>query len=321
MSVRRALLLGKILKERTNKNNKMTIKELIEKLIDYDYIVTRNTVKEDIRSLIDAGYRIIEDKGRHNVSYYYMENTFSTEECRVILDGVSTNKFISNDMKNSIRKKILENISKEESIKLRNIVRLESIDTGEIDVAENLLLLHEAISFNVYIDFKKGTRKIDKKIIVDENNVVKDFICKGIYYYNDRYYLIGYNKEMEIRNYRVDRIAKIKLKDKHNNKMKIDLDNYGIRNFDMFVADEVKSVELKVDKVLISSIIEKFGQDVNIYKCFDDDDYFILTIKVGINKGLVRWILKQGSAVEVRYPKELIEELKRELKKISDLYK
>lgn len=99
MSVERVLLLGEILKKKTNNTNKLTIKELIERLKNEGYNVTRNTVKSDINSLIDAGYNIIETKCRSNTSCYYYESEFSIEECRIILDSLYSNKFIRNDYK------------------------------------------------------------------------------------------------------------------------------------------------------------------------------------------------------------------------------
>ena len=62
MGLVRALLIGKILKKKTNNTDKLTINELIERLKIEGYNVTRNTVKSDINLLIDAGYNIIETK-------------------------------------------------------------------------------------------------------------------------------------------------------------------------------------------------------------------------------------------------------------------
>ena len=45
-----------------------------------------------------------------------------------------------------------------------------------------------------------------------EKKRVINFIPKRIYYYNDRYYLIGFNENKEKRHYRIDRIYKIILK-------------------------------------------------------------------------------------------------------------
>ena len=63
-----------------------------------------------------------------------------------------------------------------------------------------------------------------------EKKRVINFIPKRIYYYNDRYYLIGFNENKEKRHYRIDRIYKIILKEAHKNNQKIDFKNYGLKN-------------------------------------------------------------------------------------------
>ena len=89
----------------------------------------------------------------------------------------------------------------------------------------------------------------------------------------------------------------------------------------MFRAEKVERVELKVNKSLINSVIEKFGDRIDIRKCLDDGDCFIISTSVGINTGLVRWILKQGAEVKVIYPEYLIEKLKVGIEKVQNLYK
>lgn len=319
MSMKRTVFLLEILKKKTNNKNKLTINELIDVLKSQGYNVTRNTVKSDINSLIDAGYNIIETKCRSNTSCYYYESEFSVEECRIILDSLYSNKFIRNDYKRKIKEKILSNISYIDRAVLRNSVITETIDTGGIDVTRNLFVLHKAIIDRKIIEFINVTRDTDKRII--EKKKVECFIPKEVYYYNDRYYLIGFNENQEIRHYRIDRLSKIISKEFHNNKEKIDLKDYGLINFDMFGAEKLERVELKVNKSLINSVIEKFGNRVDIHKCLEDEDYFIFSVLVGINRGLVRWILKQGAEAKVIYPEDLIEKLKVEIEKIQNLYK
>ena len=319
MGIDRTIFLLELLKKKTNNKNKLTISKLIDLLKIQGYNVTRNTVKSDINLLIDNGYNIIETKCRSNTSCYYYESEFSVEECRIILDSLYSNKFIRNNYKRKIKEKILSNISYIDRAVLRNSVITETIDTGGIDVTRNLFVLHNAIIERKIIEFINATRDIDKKII--EKKKVECFIPKEIYYYNDRYYLIGFNEAKEIRHYRIDRLSKIISREFHDNKEKIDLKDYGLINFDMFGAEKVERVELKVNKSLINSVIEKFGDRVDIHKCLEDEDYFIFSVLVGINRGLVRWILKQGAEAKVIYPEYLIEKLKEEIEKIQNLYK
>lgn len=319
MGIDRTIFLLELLKKKTNNKNKLTISKLIDLLKIQGYNVTRNTVKSDINLLIDNGYNIIETKCRSNTSCYYYESEFSVEECRIILDSLYSNKFIRNNYKRKIKEKILSNISYIDRSVLRNSVITEAIDTCGIDVTRNLFVLHNAIIDRKIIEFINATRDTDKKII--EKKKVEYFIPKEIYYYNDRYYLIGFNENQEIRHYRIDRLSKIINKELHNNNEKIDLKDYGLINFDMFGAEKVERVELKVNKSLINSVIEKFGDRVDIHKCLEDEDYFIFSVLVGINRGLVRWILKQGAEAKVIYPEYLIEKLKEEIEKIQNLYK
>jgi predicted DNA-binding transcriptional regulator YafY len=80
--------------------------------------------------------------------------------------------------------------------------------------------LHKAIGERRSINFVNTTRNIDNiKKIIEKKDVVK-FIPKEIYYYNDRYYLIGINNEDKVRHYRIDRIARINIGVVHSNKEK-----------------------------------------------------------------------------------------------------
>lgn len=318
MSVKRTLLVAKILKEKTDINNKLTTKELINYLNEEGYKVTRNTITEDINSLIESGEKIVISKCSSNRKCYYYESQFSIEECRIILDSIYSNKFINSKYKEEIREKILSNISKNNKVILKNNIVIEEINTMGIDVSYNLFMLHKALTEKVYIDFISVTRDVNKKMI--EKKKVTNFIPKRIYYYNDRYYLIGFNENKEKRHYRIDRIYKVILKEFHKNSKEIDLKNYGLKNFDMFGSEKLEVIELKINKNLINSVIEKFGDEVDIHKCLENDSYYIFSSKVGINKGLVRWILKQGNEVEVIHPSYLIEKIKEEIEKMKKIY-
>lgn len=319
MSAERTLEIANILKERSSFQNKLSITNIINILEDKGYKASRNTIRNDIEILINKGFNIHKSRGRSNVTLYYIEGEISFEESRVILDMIYSNKFLSNIKKEIITDKILSNIYIGQGNKIKSKIRTETINTGDIDVIDNILKLHEAIDKRKTISFTTVSRNIYKEIV--EKKKVKTFIPKEIYYHNSRYYLIGYNDKEEIRHYRIDRIYNILLGEVHNNYRKIDLRYYSIKNFDMFGCNDVERIELKIRNELINSVIELYGDKVNIHKCFDDNDYFILSVEVGINKGLIRWILKQGSDIEVIYPTKLIKEIVNEINKMLNNYK
>lgn len=319
MAIGRTLLVLNILKEKTNEDICLSIKDLINFLKDYGYTATRNTIRYDINSLITEGFNIIEKKGRSNTSYFYYKNEFSIEECRIILDSIYSNKFIKNNLKNKIEYKILDNISFLDKSKLKSHVLVKNLNTENIDINYNLLIIEKAISNNLYINFSKTTRDLDKKIIISKEE--KDFIPKKVYFHKNRYYLIGFNYKNQKRHYRIDRLDNIICKGTHYNYEKIDLTNYDLINFDMFNVEKFEGVEIKAKISLINSVIEKLGEDISIRKCLDDNNYFIASKKLGINKGLVRWILKQGADIQVLSPQSLIDDIKIQIEKMHYLYK
>ncbi len=318
MRALRVLYILKIFMDKTDKDKRLSVSQLMSILQGEGFSASRNTVKEDIRTLIEAGYRLVESKARSNVSYYYLESEFTFEELKIILDGIYSNKFITPEVKGGIKAKLLGSSSFREKTKIGNMIRTDSLDTGFVNVMDNLAVINSSIDERRVISFDKVTRDYNKNIV--KRGEVKDFIAKEVYYHNDRYYLIGYNREGEIRHYRVDRIFNLEKGIKHNNLAKIDMKDYSLKNFDMFATDRQEKLELKVKKPLINSIVETLGSQASIHRCLQDQDCFIVSATLGVNKGLIRWILKQGSDLEVLYPESLRKLVREELQRTINLY-
>ncbi|MGM9973636.1 MAG: helix-turn-helix transcriptional regulator [Clostridiaceae bacterium] len=319
MKALKVLIVLRLFKENSNKDNKLSVSNIIELLEKENIKASRNTVKEYINILMEAGYDIVESKGRSNISYYYLKSEFSLEELRIVLDGIYSNKFITREYKTSIKNKLIRNSSIAERKKIGNMIRTDTVDTGIIDVMDNLSVINSSIDEKRTISFNRMTRDYTKNII--SRGEVNNFVGKEIYYHNDRYYLIGFNNSGELRHYRIDRLFNINKGEVHSNNEKIDMENYSLKNFDMFSAEKIVLVEFKVKKPLIHSMIETFGTEVIIHKCYEDQEWFTVVAQVGINKGLIRWILKQGRDLEVIFPEKLRVLVKKELEEVIKYYK
>lgn len=312
----RLSIIYNILKRKASSKNALSLQNIKMYLQEYEVEASRNTIKSDINKLKDFGIRIKEEKGRSNKSIYYLEGIFEESEIRIILDSIHSNRFINNQIKKSIEEKLLMTKSYADRKKIRNLIRSRSIITGNIDVMHNIFLLNKAIEDKRYIKFNSVTRDTDKKfkIIATRENIIPI----GVFYEDDRYYLICFNSDDNRRNYRVDRMASISLQQHYNKNISIDLDKYPIDNFSMFVSEEAENVEFLVKRVLINSIVEKFSDDARLYKY--DDEWFRMSTEVGISKGLIRWILKQGADIKVIYPEKVKNMIRDELKKLNDFY-
>ncbi|WP_061995743.1 WYL domain-containing protein [Clostridium sp. ATCC 25772] len=310
-----------ILKRKTNEEDSITIKDIQRFLEKYYNMskITRNTIFKDIETLISLNYDIQKTNGRHNTALYRLcRREFDFSEIRLLVDSMSANKFLTLRQKSNIISKFGNIISERDVKKLKSIVKSNECVSDKVNIIENLNLLHDSINESKKITFRYGKYNENKKF------VLKDKIYKGIpkeiYYDQDRYYLIALEDNVK-KHYRVDRICNIELKECHSNNEKIPMEMYSILNFDMFTCENIDTIKLRVDKSLLNSVVEKFGIKSSIRKDLEYENKFILVRKVGINKGLLRWILKQGKDIEVLEPIYLREKIIKELEEINNLYK
>lgn len=317
----RIIAVLEILKSKTNKEDSITIKD-IKKFLEEDYNinrVSRNTISKDIETLISLDYDIKKTNGRHNTLFYKLcKREFDFSEIRLLVDSLSANKFLTLKQKSDIISKFNNIISQREVRKLKNTVKSNECISNRVNIMENLNLLHDSINENKKVTFRYGKYNENKNFILKDK--IYKVIPKEIYYDKDRYYLIALEDNIK-KHYRVDRICNLELKELHSNNQNISMKMYNILNFDMFTCEYVDIIKLRVDKMLLNSIIEKFGIEVNIRKDLEDKNKFILVQKVGINRGLIRWILKQGKDIEVLEPVYLRKKLINEIEEIKELYK
>lgn len=318
MNINRMKLIYIYLKKHSSRDTKVIITDIMNYLNNEEIRVSRNTIKNDIDLLVSLGLPIKYDIVKSGAKGYYIESYFTYREAYILLDLIGSNKFLPVKEYDILRQKILNFFADKEKNKFGGNIKTKLIDTGEVNVLHNIEILHCGINNRKYISFCILKRNADKSF--SEKDYKKAVIPSTIYYYNDRYYLIAFYKNGSMRNFRVDRMKDIKLGECHNKNISFDLSNYHIENFDMFGSGEVKRVEFLVRDFLLDSVIEKFGDAASIYEYPENKNYFRFTANVKLNKGILRWILKQGKDIIIINPSELIEMLKKEIDEIKKNY-
>ena len=142
----------------------------------------------------------------------------------------------------------------------------------------------------------------------------------GINWDNNKGYLIGKDlKEEKIINYRLDRIEKLKITEKD---IKIpdefNLEEYTAKCWKMFFGDLI-NIELRFENSLLPLVKDKF--EPKYYEIINrNENYFTIKTEIRGIDGLKIWLLSLGSKVKVIKPNFLKEEIKKEAKKIINLY-
>lgn len=334
-----------ILRKYTDENHRLGQKEIIDILKkEYDMSVDRKAIKRNIMDLIDAGYdieytetvRMTPNKktGEMEESYvwsdFYYENEFSNSELRMLIDSLVFSRHIPY----SQRKELVEKLEKLSSVyfkpSIKHIVTATdyNLDNKElfytIDILDEAITAKKKVSFNYYeygTDKKLHCRKTSDGTVREYKINPYQMVAK-----EGKYYLICNNdKYMDVSNYRVDRIANIKILDEDVKPFKslrgangqpLDLQKYMDEHVYMYASDTVKA-KFRVSKALLSDVVDMFEKNLK----FSDESSAYVTVNANVNEiSMFQFAKNYSNDVVVLEPKSLIEKLKEDAKQTLNIY-
>lgn len=80
--------------ENTDDEHSISTNDLIAVLSDNGFSAKRKTVRDDVEILCDAGYEILVDRDDKNNVYHFGSRTFELPELKMLVDAVSSYRFI-----------------------------------------------------------------------------------------------------------------------------------------------------------------------------------------------------------------------------------
>ena len=98
---------------------------------------------------------------------------------------------------------------------------------------------------------------------------------------------------------------------------KLNMADYAKKSFSMFGGEE-KQVKLLVDNSLAGVIIDRFGKDLMMIPV--DEEHFSVNVSVHVSSHFFGWLFSVGNGVKVIGPDEVVDQMKTELKKLSEKY-
>lgn len=335
-----------ILKRYTDEDHRLSQKEIADILKnEYNMTVDRKSVKRNLSNLLEIGYpieysesvRMIPNKttGELEESYilsdFYLERDFSDAELRLLIDSLLFSKHIPHNQCRDLIEKLEGLSSKYFEAKVKHIRTLDSNQPANKQLFYTIDILDEAISLSRKVAFhylEYGTdKKLHKKMRPD--GIVREYIISPYQMAakEGKYYLIcNYDKYDDISNYRIDRIADIKILDeqakpfeklKWSNGRTLDLAEY-MREHPYMYSSENVHVKFRISRAMISDMIDMFGSDVR----FSDENESGVTVSTVTNEMAAEQFAKNFSPdVVVLEPQELRNRLKDNLEKSLRFYK
>ncbi|ADU29407.1 helix-turn-helix transcriptional regulator [Evansella cellulosilytica] len=321
---RRLLMLMEILRMETDEEHELSVRQLKAAFWGKtEADLGERGLQDDLRELVDSDvFPVVMNHNGNGFPKYYshQERLFEVNELRLLVDAVSSARFISRSDTEKLIGKIKQLTSKHMARQLKNMVLVdEAVKSENNHIKYYISDIHQAITEQKEIAFQYGRYNTRKQFILSRNGDSYQVKPYALIWNNDFYYLIGkYGAADEIRHYRVDRMRHVlKTEVSYVYDETFHLSEYVNQLFHMYSGDD-QYIEIVFDNHLINVIIDRFGLNVAIKKY--DENSFVLSTKAVISEGLVRWILTWGSDAKVLKPKSLVANIAVEAEKIYRNY-
>ncbi|WP_348981685.1 WYL domain-containing protein [Desulfitobacterium sp. LBE] len=316
------LYLMKMLLEKTDEENTMTINEMITELGRYDITAERKSIYDDLEALRNYGLDITARKSK-TTDYFIASRVFELPELKLLVDAVQCSKFVTHKKSNELIKKIESLASSHQALSLHRQVYVSNrVKTINESIYYNVDRLHAAIAENKQVSFKYFDYDIKKEKVYRKSGNRYTVSPYGLSWDDENYYLVTFShKYNDFTHYRVDRMSDIELCESSREPLPenehFNIAEYSKKVFNMFGGEEV-TVKLQFDNSLVNAVVDRFGKEIMIGKL--DDDCFYIWIKVAVSSTFFAWLSQFGAKVKILSPDAVIEKYKSNIHDILAQY-
>lgn len=328
-----------ILKEFTDRKHPMKQKELVDRLHEKGYETDRSTVRRAMTDLIqDESSRIRsvsnaahDEKDCEYETYYsglYYDQEFSDAELRWLIDGILYSRNVPHEARKNLIEKLcgLGNAYFRENLNLNKIRWLAADEPVNPELFENIDKIGRAIDTNRKIsliykymgtDFELHARKTSPQLLNPYAMVIR----------NGFYYLICNNdRHTDLSVYRIDRMTDVAIMEDQPVRPVRELDGYRQgwnlqefmeRNAHMAFGEPIL-ITFTTTESGVPNVIDAFGKGVKFGSC--KDGQYECTVRVPAFD--MKLLAKQYSEkIRVTSPRELVEEIRKELQEAAERYR
>jgi predicted DNA-binding transcriptional regulator YafY len=298
----RPFRLLKYLYENTDEEHPVTTSELVEIFKAEDAHASRKTVKDDIDILTQEGFDIITIRSTQN-SFFLGGRTMEVPELKLLIDAVSSCRFISKEKSAVLIGKLKKMTSKEQAAKLtRHMYVADRVKADNHQLLYIVDTITDAINEGNKIRFQYFDYNASKERFLRHDGAEYKVSPYALLWDDNNYYMCGYSDERKgITNYRVDRMC-------NTHKLAeaavplpagIDIEEYVEHQFRMFQGEEV-DVTLECENSMMRYIIDRFGEDVETWNVTDDT--FHVKVQVTDSPTFYGWVFSFAGKVRIMGP-------------------
>jgi hypothetical protein ELI_2783 len=301
----RILYLYQHLLQHTDAEHPLSTAELMKILKEqYAIKVSRNTISDDLAMLHNCGLHIEHYESTQN-KYYYDGHLYDLAELKILVDAISSSKFITQRKSDELITKLLTLTSVANAAKLRRHIYVSGRAKSENEQGYYIVdAIHEAIDTCRKIRLIYADYDVNKECYATNGGSPYTVSPYTLEWDGDYYYLRGFCDERQaVRTFRIDRIAE---QPKILNQIAVSLPEdyspaqYSKCVFRMFDTDQPEEVQLLCHVSTMKHIIDHFGMDVETEPI--DEEHFRADILVCTSSTFYRWIFGFNGKMRILGP-------------------
>lgn len=315
----RLLALQQFLYQNTDENHPISTQELIDAMEMMGYSANRKTIKDDIDILTKFDVDIITNVSRGN-SFFIGSRQFEIPEIKLLVDAVSSSRFISAGKSENLIEKLssLTSVYQKEQIAPR-IYTADRIKTDNLQLYYIVDKLIEAVQSCKKVRFQYQEYDAEKKKVLRNNGEIYINNPYGCLWNDDNYYLIGFSdKWKKVVTFRIDRIIDLELlnEDAVPEPEGFTIVDYVKTTIEMYDGIE-QEVELVCDNDLMKLVIDKFGVEIKTERISETQFKAIAT--VSISKTFYAWVFRFAGQMKIAGPESAKQEYLEMAKKVLEV--
>lgn len=309
----RILYLYQHLVQHTDAEHTLSTAELMKILKEqYSVKVSRNTISNDLAILHNCGLHIEHYESTQN-KYYYDGHIYELPELKVLVDAISSSKFITQRKSDELISKLLTLTNSQNAAKLRRHIYVAGRAKSDnengyyiVDAVNTAIDTKRKISFH-YTDFDMAKQRYisndGKPYTVSPYTLIWD---------GDYYYMRGFcDERQEMRNFRLDRIAEqpkfldqiaVMPPDGYNPA------DYSKHVFRMYDTDKAIAVQLYCHVSIMKYLVDNFGVDFQVEVI--DNEHFKATVSACTSTTFYRWVFGFNGKIRILGPQQITDEYK-----------
>lgn len=307
----RILFLRAYLEEHTDDDHFNTTEELINLYEENGYKAQRQTVADDVAALCSSGFEVIVNQIARNKSktnaYHIGARLFELPEIRLLVDAISSSRFITAEKSELLISKLLQltNVENRDGISAR-LYSADRLKTTNRNVLVNIDTVYRAICDRKKITFHYWDHVPGKGKVLNLNREDYTVSPYALIWNDDRYYMPSYSdKHRGMVKYRIDRMCDVQILEEE---ACIDSDfnvaEYSKKAIKMFDDNlPEKMVTLRCLNDLMKNVLDRFGEEIKTTTI--DKGTFRARVPVVPSSTFFGWVMQYKGGILIERPVEV----------------